>query len=533
MFHVLNGRRETIVFYLSLLLIVVCAYPTLLYPLGRDQAISAYIGKVINEGGVPFKDAWEQKPPLVYYLYSLAFILFGESMQSIRLFDLLYALATIFLLFQFGNILFGKTVGMLSGIFYGILYFFTNDFWTISNTDGFLVLPTAGSFYTTCIAQRNNRNLLFLLSGILIGCVFMIKFPGVLIVLPISLYMYVETLGSKGGTIRRFFYNTFSVMLGFLLVILLFTMYFMVNHALGELLYALFVFNPIYVKGSFEVGRRAYLDLTLLGFCKKNLLVTIPALCALLSIRLKKPCINELLVVGWLLVSLLGVYIQHRFFLYHWLPVLGPLAMLGAYGCSKIFAQPFLSKKNAPLFTTKNLSLLLIAIPLALFTFKPYMRQFIDFYKYTEGNITRFDYYNTYFGRYNVGDFSYLADEEVAHYLQAHTDSNDYIFIWGFGTLVYFLSDRQSASRFIFPNALLSEWHPRYSEWRGELIYNLTTKRPRYIIIMEKDSLSWITGVEGDSLENIKDFPELERIITHEYTFEKTIEHFHLYRIKA
>ena len=41
------------------------------------------------------------------------------------------------------------------------------------------------------------------------------------------------------------------------------------------------------------------------------------------------------------------------------------------------------------------------------------------------------------------------------------------------------------------------------------------------------------TGVKGDSLETIKNFPELTQLIEKQYKFEKTIEHFHLYRIKS
>src|SRR4030042_3834333 len=108
-----RALRKLLIFYLSLLLVFLFSYPIIYYPLGRDHAISAYIGKAINEGGIPFKDGWEQKPPLVYYLYSLAFILFGESMEGIRLFDLLYTFCTIMVLYRLGTFLFGMPVGML------------------------------------------------------------------------------------------------------------------------------------------------------------------------------------------------------------------------------------------------------------------------------------------------------------------------------------------------------------------------------------------------------------------------------------
>jgi hypothetical protein len=171
-------------------------------------------------------------------------------------------------------------------------------------------------------------------------------------------------------------------------------------------------------------------------------------------------------------------------------------------------------------------------IALAFNTFKPYTRHVFDFYRYTKGNISKEDYYNSYFGKYNYKDFSFLADEEVAEYLKAHTQDTDYIFIWGFGTLIYFLSDRSSPSRFIFPNALLTSSHPKYGEWRRELIRDLIGKKPVYILVVEQDALPWVTGVKGDSLENLKYFPELNHLLEHNYYLETIIEHFHLYRLR-
>jgi len=57
-----RAARKYLIFGLSLVLLFLLSYPIIYYPLGRDHAISAYIGKVINEGGVPFKDGWSRNP---------------------------------------------------------------------------------------------------------------------------------------------------------------------------------------------------------------------------------------------------------------------------------------------------------------------------------------------------------------------------------------------------------------------------------------------------------------------------------------
>ncbi|MDP9349243.1 MAG: hypothetical protein M3P24_08905, partial [Gemmatimonadota bacterium] len=44
---------------------------------------------VILAGGLPYRDAWEVKGPLAYYLVALGNLAFGRNYWGIRLFDLL------------------------------------------------------------------------------------------------------------------------------------------------------------------------------------------------------------------------------------------------------------------------------------------------------------------------------------------------------------------------------------------------------------------------------------------------------------
>ena len=65
---------------------------------GYDQGTFAYGGSAILKGARPYLDFWDIKPPNVFYVYSLAFTLFGESVRVIRIFDFWNALLTISLL---------------------------------------------------------------------------------------------------------------------------------------------------------------------------------------------------------------------------------------------------------------------------------------------------------------------------------------------------------------------------------------------------------------------------------------------------
>lgn len=55
---------------------------------GRDSGIFAYTGQVILEGGLPYRDAWDNKPPGVYYIDVLAFWLLGANRWALWWIDL-------------------------------------------------------------------------------------------------------------------------------------------------------------------------------------------------------------------------------------------------------------------------------------------------------------------------------------------------------------------------------------------------------------------------------------------------------------
>lgn len=52
---------------------------------GRDQGIYAVVSDTILGGGAPYRDAWDFKPPLVFFVYAAARGLLGTGMESIRI----------------------------------------------------------------------------------------------------------------------------------------------------------------------------------------------------------------------------------------------------------------------------------------------------------------------------------------------------------------------------------------------------------------------------------------------------------------
>ncbi|MFN8058809.1 MAG: hypothetical protein U0Q12_06545 [Vicinamibacterales bacterium] len=58
-------------FWVLFVALVLMRLPSLAQPAGADQDLYAYVGETIARGGLPYRDAWDQKPPAIHYTYAL------------------------------------------------------------------------------------------------------------------------------------------------------------------------------------------------------------------------------------------------------------------------------------------------------------------------------------------------------------------------------------------------------------------------------------------------------------------------------
>ena len=109
--------------FLALACVLVMArLPSLAQPMGADQGLYAYIGERILAGDVPYRDAWDQKPPAVHYTYAVMRAVWpGEGVAAAA--DLLVAILVAALLARLGATLASVTVGRVSAL----LFLFLSD----------------------------------------------------------------------------------------------------------------------------------------------------------------------------------------------------------------------------------------------------------------------------------------------------------------------------------------------------------------------------------------------------------------------
>lgn len=129
-----------------LALAVILRAPIAAIPLERDEGEYAYIAQRWLAGEVPYKQAFDQKPPGVFVAYAVILRALGESPAAIHWGAQVVTLGTLLLLFAAGRALATPAVGLSAA---ALLAFFSADHSMLgnaANTETFMLLPLVAAF---------------------------------------------------------------------------------------------------------------------------------------------------------------------------------------------------------------------------------------------------------------------------------------------------------------------------------------------------------------------------------------------------
>lgn|GEM_PF-318462 len=534
--HAIQKRADWVLVAAASLSIAYLLLILLTFKYGRDQGIYAVVADAISQGGAPYGDAWDFKPPFIFFIYALARGLFGSSMTSIRIAE---AGALVSLVAAFA-ILSKRFVGnWRAGLVGGALAIFIHvqlEFWHTAQPESFGGVVVAWSLVCATYVPRamDPRSTwkqygAWLAAGALYTVAALLKPPlggGFLVSLAFVLAQQWQVLPRE-----RRWRGAVSVCLAFglgALVVLGGTLlFFAARDSLGDAYETFFVFAPQYTGLGFEPAKLPSLlwravEQSLTGF--SILLPLGLALLAGLGSRQKREINGALHVLGVVALQLLGVALQAKFFEYHYGAALPLLALLAGWGLWKLWSR--LSTKPLGVAATVVLVALVLTLapkrgssaeasPMA----KLYARTGILLGKGSTVTIDRL---------HSKGDVSFGADRAMAEWLRRHTTDDASVFIWGFEPMVYDLARRRPASRYIYNVPQRLQW-PGSEAAREELMVELRQNEPEVILVLKNDIFTHVTGDHQDSWAALQQFEELKRFVDLGYGFEGSIEDFMIY----
>jgi hypothetical protein len=519
-----SALPERLLFPLVGLLSIFLIAQLLDYGYGRDQAIYSVVADTLLQGGAPYRDAWDFKPPGIYFGFALARGLFGSGFQAVRILEAL-GLVSLFAAFGiFSRRHLGAVGAGILGAGVAILAYVPLEFWYTAQPEGFGAVALAWALVCASYEPRGaagrrvewRRFAAWSGAAALYGVAALLKPPlggGILV----SFAFVVVARWRAAAPSRRaqaLGAPTLAFALGGVLPLLATVAYFGAVGALGDLYEALFVFTPGYTAlapASQDLAGSLWRALHewLLRSAPYNAVGLVPLLLLPALHARERAAVAH--VLGVIAFSLLGVALQAKFFLYHYAAAIALTGLLAGWGYWKVWIRV---RRSAPGLIAAGAVLALVALHAI-----PGLPSIEPFWKRTEKRIAtlrdpaRRDQLRD--SLYSLGDVDAASNRAAARWLARNTPSGSSLFIWGFEPVIYQLSARRPASRYIHNVPQRSRWGKQQS--RRLLIQELEASQPAAIIVVHRDSLPWVTGDPLDSAQTLEDFPELRELLETRY----------------
>ncbi len=505
---------------LQWLLPAICLVPMLFYPLARDQGIFAYSGQVILDGGVPYRDVYEQKGPATHYTFALALWLAGSTPWAIRGMFFIIAWCGSQLAATLGARWAGPAARLPCAVCYALamLQGDSGAPWHTGQVEDILALLLLASVCLVGRADLAERAGRVFLAGLTLGLACSYKPTVIVPALAIAAVVFWSWRKS-GVSWKRTGQLLALATLGLLLPSAIFAGWLAYQGALDD--FWMFVVDhnlSVYVGGF----RHRLVAATWLFNSDWGRLV----LLALLGITLVSPK-SRLLAwsLGAVLLGSWGAVIwQGKYWQYHWTPAIAPLAIIAGVGLAWLVDAMLhrVGWKRASWIGAVSATVV-IACVAAPSNYASLLEQWTGLSRIARGKQTLEDFQ----GEFRCGSVNADDHVEVAAWIKEQTTPDDTIAVWGHEAVLHVLSERRSPSRFVLNRTLCQRKSPHIEAWRQEYIKDLQEKHPELIVVVERDS---VPQFPQGSVRELQDFPELTQLLDRGYTKAAQLSKFRIYR---
>jgi len=513
-----------------------------------DSGFYAYYGKAILHGQIPYRDVWDDKPPLGYYLDALGLFIFGQTPWGVWWSSIVWILGCIILLFQVIKKLFGVIAAGVTSTILLVALMNPQIFQGGNLMEVYGLAPQIGIIGITYLFFKNQRKLSFaVLVGVLTACAFLIKQPTIMLGCSSLLLMLVSSVSE--WKIREAFRTGLGFLLGFVSLVAVVSVYWLSVGALGIYLDGAFLQGFSFIGGS-ESSLRENFFYTLVNVLPKlsfGWLYVIAMVSGGLFLLEKlyqvwvKPVLKERVSwIEWVLIVLLLLFPMpakrlwpHSYFGKFWLFSIFSLGLYFLVKFYRLRLKPVIQQVFSP--TEWTWLIAVVALPLEVLmaslggryfghyfvTMIPAMTLAIAYPIWRVASVSREsekpigmllrnmvylilmistlvwgatslarDLPSAMYTNDVAGIFKgqvYLNDLE--QYIVQTTQSDDEVLVWHIHLGINFVTDRKAPSRFLYPLNLFippSEGNTRLREY----IDDLEDNPPELIVVQRISSLA-------------------------------------------
>lgn len=514
-----------------------------------DEAVSACVANTILQGGVPYRDSIDHRGPGTYYIYALVFGLFGKNnMDAVHVALALVVTGIAGLLWWISFRFVNRRVGLFTVSIFGLLSFvpFHTYDMLAANTEWFQTAFTVSGVVLLLVGLTDRRDGFLFLSGICYGLGYLCKQPALFDFAGAIGYLVLAAILGRSSS-RVVAQRVAFLVAGFLAINGTVIAYFAMRSALSDFIFCFWTYNTKYYLPAVPVKERieAYERIVI------ALLPTFPVYIFLFIIGtaqqsyrfLCNPCERsgedyQFLFVCWALSSWIGTLLSGRDFGHYFIQVLPGVAIVSALALDNAvdWTRAFLRRLQADgerlrrhaRYLWARVVLIVLLVGLVAPAGNAVWR-FVGLFDREKPLLTL----SVVPGR---------SEDELVAAIRELALPHTPIFIWGWYTELYVLTDRDPASQYTTANLLtgMIPWQNLDPETdtsfaiipgaRETLMRQLSKRRPTVIIDTSPGNFRFYGKYPLTSFLALSDFVRREYALAREVRDEKGSIAFRIYQ---
>lgn len=281
------------------------------HSLESDQAVYSQAIFALTKGYVPYREMYLAHPPLYFYM-AYPFVLLMPHLYSLRLFNVILSMGTLYVIFRFCELSYSRRVAVVASLIYAIYPFaiYTSKLVLVDNA---LSLFTTVSifFLARYLSKRDLKDLA--LSGFFSGVSCMTKYTGIPVLIAVFIFILIRVRRLKPLVL---------FVTGFL-IFPLGVLVWLISLGAWHVFYTQTIHWQLIRFGLYPAEKSWFL-IHGLGVLSLLIMFALPKM--LTSVG----CANDELMGLWFSVPLIGIFTSKLVFLQYFIILLMPLCILTA-----------------------------------------------------------------------------------------------------------------------------------------------------------------------------------------------------------
>ncbi len=454
---------------LIILLMVVYAIRTnfLLMPYERDEGFYSYIGTLVLDGKIPYKDFFEVKFPGLFYFYGMMVSIFGDTVKGMHTGWMYLNMLTLVILYFASKKLFSPIAGIVSATTFAIVSL-------TPNLSGFTVQAEhAVAFFISLaillysFARNSQKWYHYFMMGLALGCAIMVKTSAIFLCLWGGVVILSDFLFTRPLKIKTLLVNGISYALGGGTVIGIIFLVIYSQGAFDDMIYCAVEAPRKYISGMpYEEGVK-YFKYTRDLIVQNYKFFWVHAILAA-GVFLVRSIDLKIVVFGITLMaaSFLTIVPGYFFYGHYWIQMLPGMAIAAGLTC---FGITTLLEKVIKTGKFKLRYVYLVVF--GMVTVNHVMTQKSYYFHPNYDMILRQVY----------GSNPFPEAMEIGNFINANSKPEDQIVLIGSEPEIYFYTKKRCPSRFAYFTGLVTNTD-QAKDGQREFVKDVEAAKPRYLV---------------------------------------------------